>query len=468
MAGRPATVRGGGLTGVHYLAFSMSGVALILLVTTIVFATQVKDAQSRALNAERRDAENGTAPAYYASEASARGAAVFAVMQEDVDRLAKLAVGQTGVASAVEQQARQVTAAVREQHGAAADPGDSLSTVVAKLSAALAEQKAQLDAASGQVAEGNRKNGELTEKLRTTRTEFDAEVARLAAQFETSEAQKQQMLGAKDKQLADLQATMEQSTQQTNEKEQRWLREGRELKLQLATLQNQVATLQRELAGIKPVSFDPGAILTKADGRVLRAVPGSEIVYINIGAADKLKVGMGFEIYSQTREAPKSLRGKASIEVVSVSEQTAECRVLRTTGGQPIIEGDPVVNIAFERGRQPKFVVVGDYDLNYDGNVDFDGMDKVKGMIRQWGGVVVDQFDETVDFVVIGQAPQIPQLPEFGVSDVVAAQADERSRALVRYRDLIDRARSIYVPVINQNSFLYLTGFAGDAGTMTP
>lgn len=462
MAGRPATVRGSGLTGMHYFAFSMAGVSLVMLVVTIIVVTQLKDAQTRARSLEERARVAGTAPGYYANEAQARGSAEFTVMQDDIDRLARLAVGSAGVAPAVEAEAHRLLAQVAEQHGGVT-AADALTTAVSKLSDQLAAQKNQGNTLQEQLTAANQKNDELTERLKQTKSEFDAEVARMAERVEQVNKQKEQALAAKEEQFTSLQASSESMTQELNTQRQESQRREREDRLTIAQLQNQTQALQKELAGIKPISFDPGAILTKADGRIIRAVPGSNVVYINIGEQDGLKVGMGFEVYSQTREAAKSYRGKASIEVVSVSEQTAECRVLRITGGAPIIENDPIVNIAFERGRKPKFVVVGDYDLNFDGNVDFDGPEKVKGMIRRWGGVAVDEFDETVDFVIIGAAPAVPIFTdESAVSAVVRAQAAEKLEALQRYRDLITRAQAIYVPVITQNQFLFLVGFAGE------
>lgn len=145
-------------------------------------------------------------------------------------------------------------------------------------------------------------------------------------------------------------------------------------------------------------------------------------------------------------------------------EESAECRVTRRAPGQPIIEGDIIVNIAFERNRVPKFVIRGDFDLNYDGIIDFDGVEEVKSLIRQWGGQIADDLDESVDFVVIGLAPKPPTFgPEEQVSDVVRDQAQQRELMASQFRALIEQAQKMYIPVITQNQFLFLTGYAGEA-----
>ncbi|MBN2447422.1 MAG: hypothetical protein JXO22_11880, partial [Phycisphaerae bacterium] len=205
----------------------------------------------------------------------------------------------------------------------------------------------------------------------------------------------------------------------------------------------------------------PTAILTKADGKVLRAIPGSDLVYIDLGSNDGVKVGMGFEVFSKV-DIPEGLRGKASLEVATVMSDTAECRVTRSTPSKPIIEDDLVVNIAFERNRLPKFVVKGDCDLDYDGQPDGEnGREKVAGLIRQWGGQVAPELDETTDFVVIGTAPFVPVIPVGETATAtIMAQADAARLARVDFQDLIARANATYIPVITQSQFLFLTGYA--------
>jgi hypothetical protein len=171
---------------------------------------------------------------------------------------------------------------------------------------------------------------------------------------------------------------------------------------------------------------------------------------------------MGFEIYSPTREVSSDLRGKASIEVVTVMEDTSECRVTRRTPLQPILEGDIAANIAYERNRKPKFVVRGDFDLNYDGVIDYNGLEEVTALIQQWGGQVVDDLDESVDYVVIGLPPSVPAAAtEQRASELTRAQATQKELEKSRFRALVERAQKMFIPVVTQNQFLYLIGYAG-------
>lgn len=462
MAGRPVG-RGGGLTGLHYGLFTTLGLLLVVLVAFIITLTRVNDAEVRAKRANDQATAYGSPPAYYANEAVARGAPTFQVMNDDVQLMAKLVTGsEEAVGRTVEVDARALLNRVATSHKGAVDPAGSLFGAVTSLEKTLAETKQSNSDLNSKIEELQTENKALAEAIKGAKDEFGEQVAAMSTRIEQIDASKTESLGQKDQQLTDLQAGLDAAQQELNRLRQDTLRDMRDRDVAIARAENQIATLQEQIRAQKR-SFDPTQLLTKPDGRILRAIPGSDVVYINLGTADKVKVGMGFAVYSQSREPVRELRGKAAVEVTAVMENTAECRVERVEPGQPILEGDAVVNIAFERGRLPKFLIVGDYDLNYDGIAEPDGQERVRSMVRQWGGQTVDALDETVDFVIIGRAPDVPQLaPGEPVSVIVKALADDKARALSRFKDLIQQALTMYIPVLNQNAFLHLTGYAGE------
>lgn len=461
MAGRPAP-RGGGLTGLHYALFSFVFVALAAFIAFVVMLTKVGDANKRASDAERRLAQYGSPPAYYADEANARGGNVFSVLDQDRQRLSKIVTGSPeAVGVAVQAEAQNFIKRTNESHAGLLNADEPLMANMARLEKALSEEKGKAGVLAEELAAAQEENKTLSDGNKAARDEYEKQVGTLKQRVEQLEAQTAQSMTQKDQQLADLQANLESSTQDLNKTKQDTTREVRDKDLTIARQNNMIETLTKELRTLKKSGFDPEAILTKADGRIIRAIPGSDIVYINVGARDRIKVGMGFAVYSQTREAPKSIEGKASLEVLTLMEDTAECRVLRAEPGQPIIEGDIIVNIAFERDRLPKFLVTGEYDLDYNGSADFDGIDKVKALVRRWGGQVVDSLDETTDFVIIGRAPVVPSPGETDTT-VTRELAGDKSRELSQFRDLITRAQARYIPVINQNQFLYLIGYTSD------
>ena len=62
----------------------------------------------------------------------------------------------------------------------------------------------------------------------------------------------------------------------------------------------------------------------------------------------------------------------------------------------------------------------GDFDLDNDGKVDWNGRENVAAVIEAWGGEVVDKMSETTDFLVLGMGPTVPSLTGNGpTSDVI-------------------------------------------------
>jgi len=464
MAGRPAAGRSGGLTGLHYGLITFVILFVLALAAAIWLGTMVQGAREGKAKSDRRNEQFGTPPPYYVEEANSRGSTVATVMDEHLRSYANLVSGDPdAVWPAAEQAANAQLAQTAAAHAGTLNPGDTLLTAVQRLDEGLSKAKLTSADLLTELQVVQDENQSLKEGIKGAQDQFEAQVAALNERVAQLDREKTDALTAKDEQLSDLRATLEDNTQETNRLNQEWVSQRRTRDLEIGRLQTHVSELQKKMQALKPTALDPAAILTKADGRIVRAIPGSDIVYINLGANDRIKPGMGFEVFSRTHEPRQGLRGKASIEVATAMQNTAECRVTRATPGEPIVEDDVCVNIAYERGRLPKFVVRGEFDLNYDGTVDFDGIERVTAIINQWGGQVVPELDETVDFVVIGARPQAPEIASGEpVSAVVQALAEDKRLARSRFRELVDRATAMYIPVITQNQFLFLTGYVGD------
>ncbi|MGD8453068.1 MAG: hypothetical protein PVJ57_14715 [Phycisphaerae bacterium] len=469
MAGRPATVRGGGLTGLHYGLIAFVVISLVSLAGFILQLTKVKEATERAASVQRRLDKYGRPPApigtYCENEATARGTTVFSVLGTDRDKMAELIAGtKDTIAPSLEEEVNGLLAQIADNKPGVVNPGDTLLTAVRKLDEQLTQANNTNHATATELAEKKLDVESLTQQLKAARDQYESQVEQLTAQHEQDRQNFADQLSEKETQLADIQNTLEVREQQLQQLQREGATDLREKQLELDRANRQIADLQKNIQALKG-SFDADAILKKADGRVRRALPGSDVVYIDLGAKEGINVGMTFEVYPQLGGPTQSIRGKASLEVATVMEDTAECRVTRTTAGQPIIEGDIVVNIAYEQNRKPKFVVRGDFDLNYDGQIDaFGGVDQIEAIIRQWGGQVVPELDESIDFVVIGVPPRPGEVPA-GASDIVRDQAERRLLERTEFGRLIDQARSMYIPVITQNQFLFLTGYAGDGVT---
>lgn len=468
MAGRPVAARGG--NGMLYGLIAFVVIAVASLGGFIWQLTENEQYRSAAERAKRNLDKFGSPPAHYESEASAQNTTVFAAMNKGVENMAFLISGkQDAVWPAISQGSNQLLREIAETSpGSAVAPGDTLLTALRNLHDSYKTLRSENTQLAADLEAARADVQALRDGLKSVRDEFEQQVAELREETDRIEQEKADQLAAKDEQLARQQADTDATSDELGNLRKDLHRVEVDSEIAIAQKQRQVDDLQAKIRDLRPGGFDPYDIATKTDGVIMRAIPGSDVVYINGGSRDGIRPGMKFEVFSpMSTERRDDFRGKASIEVSSTAESTAECRVLRVTPGRPIVENDVIVNIAYERGRKPKFVVRGEFDLNYDGEVDFDGAERIAAVIRAWGGQVVDNIDESTDFMVVGMGPQAPTLSgDIPDTAVIRDLTDTRLDRLTAHKADIERARTLYIPVITQSQFLYLTGYAG--GTVSP
>jgi hypothetical protein len=221
----------------------------------------------------------------------------------------------------------------------------------------------------------------------------------------------------------------------------------------------------------------------QADGRVIANLPDENLVYVDLGKDDHLVLGMTFEVFDSVRgvrvDEYGQMRGKATIEIVDISDHSAAGRVIRSSASAPVLANDVIANMVYDQSRVFKFYVFGEFDLDGDGQYTISDHDAVVRRIESWGGKVVDvskrnqslastfgkeTADKVVlpldtDFVVIGQEPELPQAVAPGERDPIKIRkAVLDKQRWDEYMRLRNEAISLSVPVINHNRFLALIG----------
>ncbi len=464
MAGRPAPIS----SGRSPLLYWLIAFVVLWLITLTLFILQFTSNQqllNRAMAAEKAKTDFGNPPQYYRDEAAARRTNVSAVMNDHLQEYALMVTGaREDVYPASKQKLDAFLLEVAGATGETVNPNDTLLTALTRLNDLRSAARLEADALQKTRKELETDKAALTNQLKTASETFEKQVGDLNAKLTGAREEHLEALRQKDAQLRDMEDQIKSLTTQIVSLEREGTTIARDKDIEIGRLTTLVDDLQGQVRALKPSTFNPQAILTKADGRIARAVPGSDVVYLNLGTTDRVRVGMGFEVFSPMHNRTGSdLRGKASLEVVHVMDTTCECRVTRRMAGEPIVEGDIVVNIAFERDRKPKFVVRGTFDLNYDGVPDPDGVEEVSAMIREWGGQTVTKLDETVDFLIVGSPPTVPTpLGNAAASDVVQDQARRRAAEADQLRSEMDQAQRMYIPVITQSQFLFLIGYTGE------
>jgi len=246
----------------------------------------------------------------------------------------------------------------------------------------------------------------------------------------------------------------------------------------IRSLNNEIAKLQARIDELVRVinanRLSAPDMTLEADGELIEVVPAENVVYINLGRNDNLVLGMTFEVFDAETGVRTEVRqngrtehvdGKGTVEVVRFSEdgKTATCRIIRRSYGEPIVKGDLVSNIVYDKDRAFHFFVSGQFDLDQDGKATSAERQRVLNLIRQWGGIVVDQEEMPVDtdFLVIGEQLEFPEpLPDNPppTPEEIAARV-ARKEAYVQQQELVGLARELSIPILNQNRFLTLIGY---------
>jgi len=228
---------------------------------------------------------------------------------------------------------------------------------------------------------------------------------------------------------------------------------------QLDMTAERLEALQKQIWTIKgPPDKDVAAY--KPDGSVMLVDNG--VVHINIGSDDKVYQGLTFAIYDKSLPIPKNGRGKAEIEVFDVRKNVSIARIVRSETRRPIVKEDIVTNLIWDSEEANIFVVAGEFDIDADGSIDYDAIQKISELIERWGGQVAQTVTIDTDFVVLGRPPRIPPQPSAEDLEIDPA-AEQKYEAAFQKRQQYDKmeeyARGLWIPVLNIDRFLYFVGY---------
>ncbi len=219
-------------------------------------------------------------------------------------------------------------------------------------------------------------------------------------------------------------------------------------------------TALREKLGELMIGPEEMSTARQPDGLVLTSVPGDQVVYINLGRGSRLALGLQFAVYDAAKGIPANGVGKARIEVVSINDDSAECRKVWVRPGYVILEGDLIANPVFDPNRPLTFVTAGDFDLDHDGRIDADGEDTLVALITDWGSQTTNELTALTDFVVLGGSPRKPRTGS-SLTPEQAERAKSMESAWKKYNDVVTTARNLAVPVMTQDVFLDFLGYSG-------
>ncbi len=460
----------GGFTPVH---FWMIGFVFLWLASTVLLVLLYTDQEGLQNRITALEGENsklvrsGDKNLPWYSQADARGDSMAKLCEDARMQIAKLAVGpdaQPGedyetVKNRVTPLTNQIINDGLVEETASLESVELLPAMTVLYESFKSERSRRLSAEdrSAQLEQDMQAN---VQALETLRSEFDTASDRLSRQVAKMEADRTDYATTRDGEVDELERGLDQMRQDFSRDLQEQRNVAAEERQRLEELQVRFAEIRAKLGELQ---ITPGENLTarRADGQVIYAPKGSDMVSINLGKAHQLTPGLQFAVYPYTG-IPANGQAKARIEVTRINDSTAECRIVAIDRTEVLIEGDVVANPVYDPRRPLRFHVVGVFDLDGDGVDDPDGGAQIRGLIRDWGGHVLDELSTRVDFLVIGYTPVIPKFlsgDSQGRRDPgQSAREKQFEQQLDRYEQAVRTANDLSIPILTQDM---LTSFLG-------
>jgi hypothetical protein len=345
-------------------------------------------------------------------------------------------------------------------------PTQPLTSVIETLAKKAQDDAAAVEKAKADVAAAQKALQDATAGYQAAVATKDQAVAAAQAAQTKSETDAKAAIDEKQKQVDDFSKQVADAQKQLTDATAQYQVELQTRDRNFAQLQQKYDALLSRMAQFRPDTKE--SVVRNVDATISNVSPDS-ICYINLGYGDHVNTGLTFEVYDKVDGVPKlnpgqsaldMTKGKASIEIINVGQNSSQCRIVRTSAGQTVSQGDLCVNIAYDRNIKPVFYVYGKFDMD-NNNVSTDAeAEVIKNLITRWGGKVADRLNIDVDFIVMGKEPVVPiYTPDELTRPIEKAKFDEAKAALEAYNKVRDEAVGMHIPVLNQTRFLYFTGY---------
>lgn len=309
------------------------------------------------------------------------------------------------------------------------------------------------------------------------------EVAAARTAQQQSEAQLRDQASRHEEQMAALRTqrdTMEQSYRDTlaqlTELTDSFNRARDDWRKVQQQLRGTIRTQKDTIAGLQAISFEA------SDGEVKLVDNQLRMVLINRGSLDYLNPQVTFSVYTKEHRgiARTTADVKAKIEVVSVDQRTAWCRILEDELERPIAPGDPIYSPLWQSGRTEKFAFVGIIDLDGDGVSDRELLQEIMGVNNAEIQLQIldngqrEPAEATLDvntkFLVVGDVPNVLDVPANDErAEEIKQMMAERNRLLGGSGDgEIGEAERNGVQIISLNEFLTYVGYRNQQRVFRP
>jgi hypothetical protein len=173
--------------------------------------------------------------------------------------------------------------------------------------------------------------------------------------------------------------------------------EIRELKQMVGTKKTQIEKMRKEMTEkIEKAEFEltEAKLKKEPDGKILSVDKERQIVYVDLTRKDKLIAGLKFKVFEIGRGGIK--KDKGEIEIIKIGEDRSIGVITEVIDeNRPIVAGDYVYDIHFERGKPRHFAFIGLVQGRYS-------WESLKELIKRNGDYFDDEITEETDYVVVG------------------------------------------------------------------
>lgn len=450
----PATKPG----AVHFSLIGVSMLALILLVTTIMFAKNHGEAAAVAEAAKKAEAQANSA---------------ISNLQADIEALKKqLGYNQADVGAGDPPPGNSVRDNLNRDLKAYA--GDDKQTVsgalqqlFTKLEAANSENaqlKANLEAEKAQFLAMLNGNNNKVDTFKTDKEKSEADLTKLVKD-------RDELVRQKDAEIAKWQQSYRTEQIEKEQIRDEAARKAKEDAEHISKLNRIVEFQKQQLEEIQNLSFDV------PDGHVTNVDNTNGTVWLDLGRKDGLRPQVTFSVYSKTNKGiargPEDV--KAKIEIVEVRDTSAIARIVEEERDRPVGIGDEVFSPAWNAGLTEYFAVVGNSDLNRDGVMDEKDRKILKDQLSNSGAkleveITSDGIREPADAKLSVQTKWLIVGDVGDPSTVIGDDAKLQKILAVQKQHelLVQEAREHGIRIVSMKDFLTYLGWKPESRLYIP
>lgn len=425
--------------------------ALGMFATTVIFfaKSQELNKQLTSAKSDLNEAVSARDERWQELRTASGSQAVVPWLDERFSTLARIVTGRGS--ATLEQIQTRVDDLLGQNAGSLVAAVEAKNSQIAQLSRAEQQARAAADAARADLRAKN-------DELESIRSDYERSTATLTAQIDSYRSELEDLRGGVQSQTTTYISDLSEARAQFDAELSNLQRELNSRRNEIERLETIVQSFDR--SGTRLLAEDEASLI---DGTVVGLNPASNEVFISRGRLDNMVLGMTFEVYAANTSVRPNAEGeypsgKATIEVVRIDENSSVGRILRSTRGNPIIEGDKLVNPVYDPNKVYNFVVFGNFDTNRDFVFTPQERSELVALVEEWGGRVESDISGETDFLVLGQRPVLPPAPKIDDPIEIVQRYRRLAQEQRKYDELFNTASNTGIPVLNQNRFYTLTG----------